>query len=87
MRDMDDGELSVETYDDLLPALAYAIKKVPPAPCDDCIHASRCALESLACLAYVGYLNSRHGHYNSGTRRAPTSEIYNRVFGAERMRR
>ncbi len=87
MRSVDDGELPVETYDDLLPALAEAIKEVPPPPCDNCIHAVRCALESLACLAFVECLNSPRGHYNSRARRAPTSAIFKQVFGAKRVRR
>ena len=86
MRDMDDGELSVETYDDLLPAIADAIKKVPPAPCDDCIHAVLCALEPLACVAFYEYSRSQRGRYNPDAPRMPTNAIYNQVFGVGRVR-
>ena len=84
---MDDGAFPAETYDDLLPAIAEAIKEVPPAPCDGCVHASRCALESLACLTFIEYFNSRHGCYNPDALRMPTSAIYNRAFGVGRVRR
>ena len=63
--------------------LANAIKKVPPAPCDDCVNASRCATELLACLTYIEYSNSPRGHYDSAAIRAPTTAIYNRAFSVK----
>ena len=59
--------------------LADAIKKVPP--CDDCVNASRCATESLACLTYIEYSNS--GRYDPVAIRAPTSATYNRAFSVK----
>ncbi len=85
IRGMDDGAFPATEPDNALPAIAEAIKEVPPAPCDGCVHASRCALESLACLTFIEYFNSRHGCYNPDALRMPTSAIYNRAFGVGRV--
>ena len=83
---MDDGAFPATEPDNALPAIAEAIKEVPPAPCDDCINAVRCAWKSLACVAFYEYSRSQRGRYNPDAPRMPTSAIYNQVFGVGRVR-
>ncbi len=70
----------MKTYDSSL-TLAEAIQEMPAPPCDGCPSAERCAAESLACLLFLEYLRTPHGHYDADALRGPTAAIYVRAFG------
>lgn len=42
------------------PAGARLIDATPPAPCDECEHADRCADKQLACADFLDYLGIQH---------------------------
>jgi hypothetical protein len=54
---------------------------VPPAPCDFCPFARRCARESLACEAFRAYAELRHWR---GAPREPSAAIFRAVYEPRR---
>lgn len=49
-----------------------------PAPCDGCIHNTRCGFELKACRAFQGYVNT--GSRSPNLARIPNRKIFNEIF-------
>jgi hypothetical protein len=49
-----------------------------PAPCDGCVHNTRCGFELKACRAFQGYVNT--GTRSPNLARIPNRQIFNQVF-------
>lgn len=50
-----------------------------PAPCDNCLRASRCAAESLACTAFLKFNNAER--WEAAPRTDASHERFVRIFG------
>jgi hypothetical protein len=49
-----------------------------PAPCDDCHHNTKCALDLKACRVFQHYVST--GSFLQNTKRIPTRGIFNEIF-------
>jgi len=49
-----------------------------PAPCDDCQHTTKCALDLKACRVFQHYIST--GSFLSNRPRTPTRGIFNEIF-------
>lgn len=54
------------------------LKMANPAPCDGCIHNTKCGFELKACRSFQGYVNSGGISYNLP--RVPNRKIFNEIF-------
>jgi len=49
-----------------------------PAPCEGCIHNTRCGFELKACRSFQGYVNT--GAISKNLARVPNRRIFNEIF-------